>query len=58
MNEPHTDPHPCQINVEEYDHDWRYESPDPDVGLQGCWVCAMCGALDPDRDPPSGDDDD
>lgn len=44
----------CAIGTPEEDHDWVYDAGEPDVGLNGCYVCRACGKVDQtDREPPS-----
>ena len=44
--------------LDDCDHDWLYDYGEPDVGINGAWVCQKCGAEDCKSEPPSGDIDD
>ena len=43
------DPHEHEIC------EFLYDSGDPDTGVNGAWVCQLCGEVDVNREPPSDD---
>ena len=48
----------CELVDGTYDHDMHFTDYDPSVGMNGCWVCKLCGWVDEKRnDLPSDDDD-
>jgi hypothetical protein len=43
---------PCDADA----HDWEYDGGDDSVGINGGWICKICGALN-DEPPPEDDHD-